>query len=74
MLIYNLHVDSASTGESQHMIDTFCFAYLWTYVDYTGCAKLASFFHIALKNSSKDIFSIFFITKGTHLKLWFTSF
>jgi hypothetical protein len=31
----------------------------------TGCGKLASFFHIALKNSSKDIFSIFFITKGT---------
>jgi hypothetical protein len=26
------------------------------------------------KNSSKDIFSIFFITKGTHLKLWLTSF
>jgi hypothetical protein len=25
------------------------------------------------KNSSKDIFSIFFITKGTHLKLWFPS-
>jgi hypothetical protein len=41
---------------------------------YTGCGKLASFFHIALKKSSKDIFSIFFITKGTHLKVWFTSF
>jgi hypothetical protein len=44
------------------------------WVDNTGCGKLASFFRIALKNSSKDIFSIFFIRKGTHLKLWFTSF
>jgi hypothetical protein len=30
------------------------------------------FSYCTKKNSSKDIFSIFFITKGTHLKLWFT--
>jgi hypothetical protein len=32
------------------------------------------FSYCTKKESSKDIFSIFFITKGTHLKLWFTSF
>jgi hypothetical protein len=41
----------------------------------TGYGKLASFFHIAIKKTVVKVsFQFFFITKGTHLKLWFTSF
>jgi hypothetical protein len=43
--------------------------------DYIGCGKLTSFFHIAIKKPVVKIsFQFFFSTKGTHLKLWFTSF